>query len=149
MNNNSCNSFKNGIFDKHEWTAGVYDTPEQIIEAFNSLKVCGKRIVRINAIGVSSFEDAISSVVWRIQYEAGVPYEIAINDKYEYRDKVLIPCEVNICEPVVLAFDDGSTFELQPVENFSIKMSTNQIPKEITDGINHSDFDANVVFRDL
>ena len=150
MKNDGCNSFKNSIFDKHEWTAGVYDTPERIIEAFNSLKVCGKRIVGINAIGVSSFsEGAISSVVWRVQYEAGVPYEIAINDKYEYRDKVLIPCEASICEPVILAFDDGSTFELQPGKNLSLKMSTNQISKKITDGINHSNFESNVVFREL
>ncbi|MCL2147621.1 MAG: hypothetical protein FWH52_07420, partial [Synergistaceae bacterium] len=70
---------------------------------------------------------------------------------------------------VVLVFEDGSTFELQPVEkdsletNFkywskfelqpveklSLKMSINQIPSEITDGTNHSNFDANIVFSDL
>ena len=150
MKDDGCFRFKNGVFDKYEWTAGVYDTPERILRTFKSLNVCGKKIVSINAIGTSSLdEDVISSTARQIQYEAGVPHEIIVNNQYEYMDQLLIPCEIAICEPVVLAFEDRSTFEVQPVEKFSLKMGTNQIPREITDGINRSDFDANIVFCDL
>ena len=56
------NRFKNGVFDKHEWTADVYDTLPRMLRAFKSLLVCGKRIISINAIGASSFgKDVISS----------------------------------------------------------------------------------------
>ena len=76
------NRFKNGIFDNHEWTTDVYDTPKRILKAFNSLNVCGKRIVGINAIGASDLEEwKIALTARSIQRDAGNTYFIGAGGK--------------------------------------------------------------------
>ena len=42
------------VFDWHKWNAETYEKPEDIIRAFESLGVCGKRIAVIRIIGFAS-----------------------------------------------------------------------------------------------
>ena len=62
------------VFDWHKWNAETYEKPEDILRAFDSLNVCGKRIADIRIIGVASHDAHFAAR--QAQYEAGVPYEV-------------------------------------------------------------------------
>jgi hypothetical protein len=143
MKTSRKNCYKNGIFDKHEWSAESYQATNQILNAFNSLGVNGKRIVHVSVIGI-----AMPLTTSQVLYGASIPPKILHFETQEHIEEPFSLCNVQMCEPVVLTFDDGSTFELQPVDG-SLKMSVNQIPSNMTEGTNHSNFDANIVFQSL
>ncbi|MCD8525337.1 MAG: hypothetical protein LRY67_06385 [Gammaproteobacteria bacterium] len=81
--------------------------------------------------------------------EVGVPYDEIDEGKYPHWDETLVPCEAVVCEPVIISFIDGSTFEFQPVNGSSLKMSTNQLNGNMKNGLNLSNFNASKMFSEI
>jgi len=135
------------IFDWHKWNAVSHEKPEDIIRAFNALGVIGKRIASIRIIGA-----AVNNAEWlarKNQHEAGVPYSVIDNGGFAYAQQTMIPCELELTEPIVFTLTDGSTFELQPRHHDSLMMSVNQIAAEVIHGTNNGNVNVNGIFRNL
>lgn len=135
-------------FDWHKWKASIYEEPEDILRAFNELNVCGKQITGIDVIGFASQYD-VQYAARCAQHNAGIPYEIIDNGEFIYSDQILIPCSIEINEPIIFTFKDGSTFELQAKDNNSLKMSSNQLNNICLNGTNYNNINANMIFNQL
>lgn len=137
-------------FDRHSWNPGYCKSPEEISTALNDFGVIGKEIKCVHTIGAATnmvpsnytfeMKQALASV--------GIPYEQIESGKYPV-DSVLMPHEVEICEPVVIIFTDSSTLELMPNNGNCLMMSVNQISADILDGTNNHNYDSERFFRCL
>lgn len=137
-------------FDWHQWQAESYPLAEvgRVVEDFGTL---GKKIVDISIIGAAHnlSEWNLMMTARAICVEAGVSYEEFDSGRYPHIDKVEVPCEAVICEPLVITFEDGGTFELQAMPHGMVKMSVGQIPGGMKDGANHTNIEANILFSRL
>jgi len=93
------------IFDWHKWNAKTYETPKDIIRAFEGLDVCEKRIADIRVIGFASTNAHYAAR--KAQYEAGVPYGVIDSGGFAYSEQTLIPCTIALSEPIVFTFQGG------------------------------------------
>ena len=112
--------FTAGVFNKHEWSAPYLETPEEILNCFNCLDVIGKKLEYIRAIGVN--------------------YEDITNGSGEYMQMGIL-----LGEPLILMFTDGSSLEIQMLSCGRMRMSNGCIPWSVVDGLNHTNFDANML----
>jgi hypothetical protein len=135
-------------FDCHKWNAAIFRTPEELDGALTSFNIRGKTIKEIHVIGVANNLQpwSYTQTMRRTLADVGVPYDDIDSGKYAGIDDTLVLCEVEICEPVVFIFEDGSTFEAMPINANGMKMSINQIPTNVINGTNNSNFDADYFF---
>ncbi len=146
---NGKNNFR-GTFDWHEWSAPIYETPEEAVAAFNTLGLKGKTISRISAIGYAKNIDPLytNSYLFDKLEKAGMPINEICTERYPHRDSIPIPCKASLCEPVQIIFTDGTSFEFLPMQHGGARFACNSIPVNMVDGLNHSNFDANALFGD-
>lgn len=137
-------------FDWHQWKPELYKTPEELNAALHSHGIPEKEIQAVHVLGAAlSFhaENALLQVR-RTLAQVGIPYE-DIDDGAFPLDSALVPQKIELCEPVVILFSDGSTLDLMPLAAEGMLMSSNQIPVDILDGTNHSNFYSSEFFRCL
>ena len=135
-------------FDFFEWSAPYYETSEEVHAALTRLNLEGKTLKSINAIGSCRIMDSERSLYHIIRL-AGINLEEDVRETYEYIDKVLVPWELDSCEPVQFVFDDGTSLEILPIEAGGARIGINSIPAGLVDGLNRSNVDTNVFFREL
>lgn len=137
-------------FDWHQWKPKLYKTPEELNAALHSLGVLKKEIQAVHVLGaaLSFHADNALLQVRRTLAQVGIPYEDIDNGSFPL-DSALVPQKVELCEPVVILFSDGSTLDLMPLAAEGMLMSANQIPPDILDGTNHSDFHSDEFFSCL
>lgn len=135
-------------YDRHEWKAKTYRTPEEIIKTFESFEIQEKIIKRVDFVGIAKnlLEYNINQSFSRLLRDTGVPCE-KIKD-WEYVVDMSIPCEAVLCEPIVITFEDGSTLELMSQPGGALKMSINQLSGNMV-GLNHPNADASKLFKYL
>ena len=137
-------------FDKHHWHPGLYKTEKEIIAAFDSFGIKGKEIDVVHVIGLA--KEMIPGYYETIAYQnlksAGVQHEKIVSGRFQL-DDILMPHKVTICEPVVIVFTDGTTFELMPAIGKGLLMSVNQISPTVIDGTNNQNFDSGQYFNCL
>ena len=139
------------VFDRHNWKAHTYKTSTDIDEAIKSFGIRGKIIKAVNVIGMAQNMEKWCYVqnMRHTLANVGVSYEAIDSGRYPYIDETLLPCEVEICEPVVIVFEDETTFEIMPCGSDGVKMSVNQIASDVIHGTNCSNFDSNLIFGRL
>lgn len=137
-------------FDWHKWNPDFYKTPEEMDAALDSFGVKGKEIatVHVNGVAENMLPWSSTQIMRQTLAEAGVPYEDIDSGKYPV-DTTLVPHEVEICEPVVIVFTDGTTFEFMPRNAEGLLMSVNQISPDTLDGTNNHNFDSDAFFSCL
>lgn len=136
------------VFDRYTWKPRLFKTSEELENALNTLAVRGKRIRAVHPIGMAKNMEhwAYTQQVRKTLAAAGVSWQSLENGTYPCLDQTLLPCEVQVCEPVVLVFDDGSTLEVKPYRQQGLLLAVDQIDPTVVDGLNHSNFDADVLF---
>ncbi|WP_426349762.1 hypothetical protein ACPWSR_00630 [Alloiococcus sp. CFN-8] len=151
MNEGVVMGMNKNVFDWHLWNADNYKTSIEIDSAIKSFGISGKTIKAVNVIGMAKNMEKESYIqnMQRTLANAGVSYENINSGRYPYINETLLPCEVLICEPVIFVFEDDTTFEIMPWRGDGIKMSVNQIPSNVVDGTNCSNFNSNLFFRSL
>lgn len=115
----------NGMFSFLEWSAPIYETPEEVIEAFGKMNFRKRKVKSISVIGEGT---AIG----------GTSFHPDSNQ--------LFPCSADFQEPLQLIFEDGSTFEFLPMARGGARFAMNTIPAGMTTGVNNSNCDAAVLF---
>ena len=140
-------------FIRCTWNAELYKTRDEITQALHDLDIIGKPIEHVHVIGMAwnMRPDDYAGKIWMPLAECDADKLLPSfkKDERDLCDKVHFPCEVKIFEPIVFVLADGSTFELLPRYFDGIQMSVNQIGADVTDGLNRSNFDADLLFKDL
>lgn len=138
-----------GVFDFFEWSAPYYMNPKDVIRALDAIDYKGKRLKSINLIGIAdNIGNTNNGLLYRKITEAGIELEDNWWETYPNIDKVMVPWEIEACEPVQLVFDDGTTLEFLPIGHGGARIGVNTIPAGMTEGLNHSNFDANCFFAE-
>jgi hypothetical protein len=107
-------------FDWHEWKTQTYHEPKDILRAFKEFNIRDKQIVRIDVVGFAEEYD-VQYAARCAQHNAGVPYEVIDNGGFAYSNQTLVPCSMEINEPIILMNKDGSTLELQAKNDNSLR----------------------------
>lgn len=138
-------------FDRHSWHAKFYTSALKINHALESFAIPSKKIKDIHVIGAAQNmeKDAYSLKVRYTLADVGVPYEAMDEGKYPFMDETLLPCQVEICEPVVFVFEDNSTLELMLRGRDGLLISANEISPDVLDGTNFHNFDSSKVFGSI
>lgn len=139
-----------GCFDFFEWNAPYYETPQEVIQAMQQIDYKGKRIKSIRIIGLAqNVGQTNRDILYSRITDAGIEVDDNWRETYPHISKIRVPWEAKICEPVQLVFEDDTTLEILPIGNGGARVSVNSIPCEIKDGLNHSNFDADLFFSEL
>lgn len=138
---NGNNLFKDNKFDFWTWSAPILQTPEAVVQKVHELKLLGRIIKDIRAIG--HFYDIEHSDCYQDIFEA-----IQQGD-----DKSLatleFPCYITIDEPLLIQFEDGDILGIDFSEGSSVRMELNTLPWDIRPGGNRRNFHANQMFKDI
>lgn len=153
-------AFSNYVFNKYNWSANTYETPEEICCFLDSLNLRKKRITRLTAIGASTtvnlkYPHTVlknAGIITRYDRKAAsyVLYNgdtLHRSESSEIIESTLVDRSVTLYEPLIIHFDDGSSLELLPCSVFGLRIGYNSIPDKITDGINHQEFDIGLFFN--
>ena len=143
------NQFDNR-FDFFEWSAPYYNSPNEVMLAIMELPIIGKTVKDIKVIGFVDNPTATqAALLGETLVNAGIELEDCWWENYTNLANVLIPWEVEACEPIQLIFDDNTTLEILPTERGGARIAMNSIPVEIVDGLNQSNFIANKYFAEI
>ena len=140
------NNFKDR-FDFYEWSAPYYENSDEVFTALNKIGLKGKTLTAINAIGAIN-ESIGNGLYWTIT-DSGVTLDNNWMESYEHLDKVRVPWSIELCEPIQLVFDDGTTVEILPIEDGGARIGVNTIPVGLVNGLNPSEVDATSFFGEL
>ena len=136
------NQFKDNKFDFWTWSAPILQTQEEVVAAIHRLKLIGRTIKDIQAVGYG--------YDYNLDYD---DFRDFIEAVYKGDDKALasmeFPCSVDIDEPLLIQFEDGDTLGIDFSEGSSIRMEMNTLPWRIGSGINAKNFHANQLFSDI
>ncbi len=137
-------------FDYYKWSAPFFYTPQEIVRYIASVDLKEKKISAINTIGYVD-TSVHSGVLYQKITEAGICLDGDSDwmKTYPHLDNVLIPSSVNLQEPIQFIFDDGTTLEILPIANGVARIGVNSIPMTISDGLNRSNFNANLFFKEI
>lgn len=139
----------NGVFDFFEWSAPYYSSPKEVVKALNSIRFKGKKVTQINVIGfVGNVGKSGGSSLYQKIRDAGIEPEDNWFVTYPYIDRIMVPWTAKACEPIQFVFEDNSTLEILPTEEGGARIGVNTIPIGLTEGLNHSNFNANCFFNE-
>lgn len=126
------NRFENNTFSFWEWSAPVLQTPEEVIRKVHELRLVGRTVKDIAAVGMG--------YNWEY-FEGNMPEDRAPDDK--------LRCFAELSDPLLIAFEDGDILAIDYVDGSSIRMGLNDIPFDILPDVNSKNFHANRLFKDV
>ncbi len=125
-------------FNIFEWPAPAL-TLEEFLREIKKSKICGKKIKNLRIIGafggVSRW--TVKSYIAEKLKKAGVPPDHELIKKQAF-DAFFVEPSFTACEPLVMEFDDGSTFEFLPLRDQRVRLGKNFIPSGVKDGMDHN-----------
>lgn len=146
------NIYKDNRFSFWVWSAPILQTPEEVVQKVKELRLEGRVIKDIIAIGMGYgwTDDNIADMAYNA-YERLHP---ALRKKMSEAQALLsaeikLDCATTIDEPMLIVFEDGDVLGISFDEGSSVRMELNTIPVTIEPGINGKTFHANRLFRDM
>ena len=138
-------------FDIQEWKPTFCKTEKELNAFWEENQIARKKIIKINAIGI-----ALNMQGWslgeRIQEtlsSAGVTDNLMQKMDWDWYDNIQLNAELKLWEPIVFVLEDYSTVELMIFPDGVMGVSVNQIDPDTTEGVNHGDCDANILFSEM
>lgn len=132
-----------GCFDFFKWSAPVYETPMEVVEALGKIDFSNKKIEKIRCIGAAEIDGLDSPKLYSAIKNAGIEPGDYWWENYPHLSDIPIDRKAILFEPVQFVFSDGSTFEFLPMEDGGARFSENAIPQDISDGLNQCNIDFN------
>ena len=140
-------------FDIQEWKPTFCKTEEELKTFWEEHQIARKKIMKINAIGIALNMDgwALGERIQETLSSAGVTDELMqkVYKDWDWYDNIQLNAELKLWEPIVLVFEDRSTVELMIFPDGVLGVSVNQIDPDTTEGTNHGDCDANILFSEM
>ena len=121
------NQFQDNKYSFWEWSAPVLQTPEEVMEKVKELKLEGRVIKDIVAVGFG--------------YDIEECLEVSGSDKIQKK-----ACVVTIDEPLLIEFEDGDVLGMNFSEGSCVRMELNTLPLTLQAGVNQKNFNANRLF---
>ena len=146
------NAFPNNQFSFWEWSAPVLQTPEEVVRKTHELRIVGRVVKDIVAIGLGynwtldEIEESVYNAMERMHptLKAQIP-----NPEDVLPKGVELPCFAELDEPLLILFEDGDSLGISFDEGSCVRMELNSIPPSIEPGINRKNFHANRLFREM
>lgn len=116
-------------FNWLRWSASIYETPEELLEAVKNSHCFGKRLAKVRVLGQSLpmfYSDRATDPWLRLGH---------------------VNC-IEASEPVVFDFTDGSSVAFLPQRDGMSRMGFSSIPAEMVDGISKTTHVADMVFNE-
>ena len=140
-------------FDIQEWKPTFCKTEEELNAFWEEHQIARKKIMKINAIGIALNMNgwALGKHIQETLSSAGVTDELMqkVDKDWDWYDNIQLNAELKLWEPIVLVFEDRSTIELMIFPDGVLGLSVNQIDPDTTEGTNHGDCDANILFSEM
>ena len=138
-------------FDIQEWKPTFCETEKELNAFWEENQIARKKIIKINAIGIAlnmqgwSLEERIKKTL----SAAGVTVHLMQRMNKELYNNIQLNAELELWEPIVFVLEDHSTVELMFFPDGVLGVSVNQIDPDTTEGTNHGDCDANILFSKM
>lgn len=146
------NQFPGHFFSFWEWSAPILQTAEEVIQRFHELKLEGRVVKDIHAIGMGyNWTDyGIDEAVYNAMEKMSQPDRAAISNPDAFLPEgVELPCFAEIDEPLLIVFEDGDVLGITFDEGSCVRMALNTLPLTLEYGTNRKTFHANRLFRDM
>lgn len=144
------NRFPDNCFKFWDWSAPVLQTADEVIQGFHELRLAGRVIKDIRAVGMgytwheNAIDDAVYNALERMN--PGERAEIPNSDSF-LPQGLCLNCQTDLDEPLLILFEDGEVLAISFDEGSCVRMALNTIPVDIEPGINPRTFHANRLFR--
>ena len=146
------NAFPDNRFSFWEWSAPVLQTPEEVIQKAHELRIAGRVVKDIVAIGLGynwtldEIDESVYNAMERMHpmMRAQIPDPEAVLPK-----GVDLLCFAELDEPLLILFEDGDSLGISFDEGSCVRMELNSIPPSIGPGINRKNFHADRLFREM
>ena len=135
------NQFKDNEFDYWTWSAPILQTHEEVVDKVEELKLVGRTIKDIQAIG---YNYSITSA--DCFYDIFTAIQRGDDNALETLE---FPCGILVDEPILIQFEDGDILGIDFSESSSIRMELNTLPWNLNYGINRPNFHVNRMFKDI
>lgn len=138
-------------FDIQEWNPTFCKTEKELNAFWEENQIARKKIIKINAIGIALNMDgwALGKRIQETLSSAGVTDDLMQKMDWDWYDNIQLNAELKLWEPIVFVLEDYSTVELMIFPDGVMGVSVNQIDPDTTEGVNHGDCDANILFSEL
>ena len=138
-------------FDIQEWKPTFCKTEKELNAFWEENQIARKKIIKINAIGIALNMDgwALGKRIQETLSSAGVTDDLMQKMDWDWYDNIQLNAELKLWEPIVFVLEDYSTVELMIFPDGVMGVSVNQIDPDTTEGVNHGDCDANILFSEL
>ena len=138
-------------FDIQEWKPTFCKTEKELNAFWEENQIARKKIIKINAIGIAlNLEGwALGKRIQETLSSAGVTDELMQKMDWDWYDNIQLNAELELWEPIVFVLEDYSTVELMIFPDGVLGVSVNQIDPNTTEGVNHGDCDANILFSKM
>ena len=139
------NNYENNEFSFWEWSAPILQTPEEVMQKVNELKLIGRKIRNIYAVGMGYnwCDYEIESLICETVKEK----EPKVNLQSFLPEGIYVPRWAEIDEPLLIEFYDGDILGVDFSEGSCVRLELNTIPKHIEPGVNRKTFHANKLFE--
>ena len=140
-------------FDIQEWKPTFCKTEEELKTFWEEHQIARKKIMKINAIGIALNLDgwSLGERIQETLSSAGITDELMqkVDKDWDWYDNIQLNAELKLWEPIVFVLEDRSTVELMIFPDGVLGVSVNQIDPDTTEGTNHGDCDANILFSEM
>ena len=146
------NHFKDNQFSFWEWSAPVLQTPEELLQKVKELRLEGRVVKDIIAIGMGYdwTDDSIADRAHHARERLHPKLRNAIPEEAVLRSTdIHLNRTAEIDEPLLIVFEDGDVLGVSFDEGSCVRMELNTIPITIEPGTNRKNFHANRLFRDM
>lgn len=142
---------KRKLYDWHDWTFCSCHSAAEVTVFFEKADAFGKKIASVQAIGLgrNMTKDGIQSNVNDVLDRIESPYDEQSYRAFPGPEKTLLPVEVELCEPVIVWFEDGDSLAIIPQHGATLCLGINQINEKNDDGLNHSNFNSELLFHSI
>ena len=138
-------------FDIQEWKPTFCKTEKELNAFWEENQIARKKIIKINAIGIALNMQgwALGKRIQETLSSAGVTDELMQKVDKDWYNNIQLNTELELWEPIVFVLEDHSTVELMIFPDGVLGVSVNQIDPDTTEGTNHGDCDANILFSEM
>lgn len=138
-------------FDIQEWKPTFCKTEKELNAFWEENQIARKKIIKINAIGIALNMGgwALGKRIQETLNSAGVTDDLMQKMDWDWYDSIQLNAELKLWEPIVFVLEDYSTVELMIFPDGVLGVSVNQIDPNTTEGVNHGDCDANILFSEM
>ena len=138
-------------FDIQEWKPTFCKTEKELNAFWEENQIARKKIIKINAIGIALNMQgwALGKRIQETLSSAGVTDELMQKVDKDWYNNIQLNAELELWEPIVFVLEDHSTVELMFFPDGVLGVSVNQIDPDTTEGTNHGDCDANILFSKM